>query len=209
MLSPVILCAIAIPIQWSNIWNDLEHFSQVFLPFTMTANVVLPYMVDLEGYRLDQKTKDMIYRSGGKTYIQRINHENFEFIEDPFGGVVRRSLRHGRWLFKYNGTDYYYHQAFRVWVNSKTNISFQEEHPDLYKQAHLEKQRMLNKVMLDRLNDTSSPLNHTNKTWHVQENITVEKKGPKLYINWPMLLHPLDDIPWGRILTSVKGSKLH
>ena len=97
----------------------------------------------MDGHRMDDKTKKMINDSGGKSFVQRLNGENFEFIQDPWGGLIRRSLRNGKYWFTYQGVDYYFHKDFKVWVNPKTNVSFNDEHPGIVEKAQLKQAELI------------------------------------------------------------------
>lgn len=141
----------AIPVSWSGFWKGFEHVNQVFMPIGVIATTALPFIYNMDGYRADEKMIATITQNGGKYYIQRVNGENFAFIEDPFGSIVRRSLRTGVYWFTYNphkeNTDYYYNVDHKKWVNKKTNVSFEDEHPGVMEIAQKRQAQLISNLV--------------------------------------------------------------
>ena len=219
------------------------------MPISLSLTTVLPIFLNIGGYRLDAATKDLIRKSGGKTYIQRINGETFEFVHDPFGyGVVKRSLKTGKYWTTYDNKDYYYDLNHKTWVNPITYTAFEDEYPELAKELKLKKDKLVlmlkqyrfkqpstleathTKGVLDKLSKSLDRIynrvyyffyrkmppkavetpekqedNTNSTTWYAGESNA--HKSSKLNINWPLVLHPLDDIPYGRIFAQMSKNK--
>ena len=220
-----------IPISWNNFWEGFGHVNEVIMPFAIMTATMLPYFLNTEGYRLDDKQKKLIVASGGKTYIDKINGRKFEFVEDPFGGIIRRDLRNGKYWFTYKIIDYYYDNDFKLWVNPDTYMSFDDEYPEVAKEAKERKNVLLRKLAEKRKQQQeeldkqkldgkqeSTKIKHKRTfdkqketgqdtsllTWYIEEKENEHKSTARLNVNWPLILHPIDDIPWWRLIPKKK-----
>eukprot|EP00834_Sanchytrium_tribonematis_P003915 NODE_170_length_14437_cov_1.447273.p5 type:complete len:320 gc:universal NODE_170_length_14437_cov_1.447273:1099-140(-) len=146
----LVLAVYSIPLSWTGFWEKFGHINNSIMPFAIIASTVLPFAINMDGYRLEDKMKDMIVQNGGKTYVLKVNGEKFEFIEDPFGSVVRRSLKTGKYWITYQGVDYYYHKDFKKWVNPKTYTSFDDEHPGLIEKAKEQQGLLIAKLQQEK-----------------------------------------------------------